>query len=509
MRAKIRLTGLWFLPVVSLFTLISCGSKDTPPVLSRFEATACKQTLAPGSTTQCGYLIVPEDRSKPEGKQIKLYVGIFKNPNGASGTEPLVYLTGGPGSETASAYAIFEDTTGYVRRNFGDNRDIIVLDQRGTNNSSPALYCSQELAPLRNQVYGISYHDAAVKRTQAFAACYSRLQAQGIDLSAYDTVENATDVRDLAILLGYKKVNIYSASYGTRLAMLTMKHYPEVIRSVVLDSILPPEINPFEQEALAVLYSFRSFFDAAKAKYPDLETQFYAMLGKLETTPVNVTGHHYDSSGNPVDNIVVNVTGDKLVDYLVAQLKSTPYNPALPKTLSAMYTNGNYGAAADSWLGSIDFMFPNGGPGSGSPSVGMFNSVFGAEDAYYTSPQRIEQVINQNVSNKSIASWLHATFIDREPEILGLWPVEPLSFRENDPVVSDIPTLMLVGTLDNATPAIFSMPSAAYLSRSFYFPILAGHATAYLECVDQMLNNFVKNPLAAPANTCMPEYQWQ
>lgn len=507
MRMKIRLNVLWFLSVVSLLTLISCGSSD-PPVLSRFESAACKHTLAANSTTQCGYLIVPEERSKPNGKTIKLYVGIFKNPNAPSGAEPLVYLIGGPGAETGSAYYAFEDTNGYIRRNLGDGRDIIVLDQRGTNNSIPALYCSQELGPLRSQVYGISYHDAAAKRVQAFVPCYSRLQAEGVDLSAYDTVENATDVRDLAILLGYKKINIYSASYGTRLAMLTMKHYPDVIRSVVLDSILPPELNPFEQETPGVLYSFRKFFDAAKGKYPDLETQFYAMLDKLEASPVNVTGHHYDDSGNPTDNIVVNVTGDKLVDYLVAQLRSTPYDARLPKKVTAMYTSGNYQAVADNWISDIDFMFPKSGSGSSAPSVGMFNSVFGAEDAYYTSPQRIEQVIRQNVSNRSIASWLEATFIDREPGILGLWPVEPLSFRESDPVVSDIPTLMLVGTLDNATPAIFSEPSAAYLSRSFYFPILAGHATAYLECVDQMINAFVKNPLVSPANTCAAVYQW-
>ena len=511
MMAKIKRNILGFLSVPVLLILVSCSSSNELPMLSQFESTACKHTLEANSTTRCGYLIVPEDRSNPDnGRKLKLYVAIYKSLSGSSNNPPLFYLTGGPGASTAGAYDAFESTASanYFRQNFGGERDLVVIDQRGTNNSDPALYCSEELGPLRNQVYGISYHDAAAMRIQAFATCYSRLQAQGVNLSAYDSLENATDVRDMALLLGFEKFNIYGASYGTRLSMMTMKHYPERIQSVVLDSILPPEVNPFEQETPGILYAFRTFFAAAKGKYPALETQFYEMMDNLETTPVDVIGHHYNSSGNPIDNIVVNVSGDKLAAYLVAKLKQTPYEKGLPKTISAMYASGDYGLVADAWVSNIDFFFPDGGPGSGSPSVAMYNSIFSADDAYYTSPQKIEQVISQNVSNASIASYLRVNFIDMEPGVLGLWPVEPLPFRESDPVISDIPTLMLVGTLDTATPEIFSRPSAAFLSRSFYFPILSGHATAYLECVDQMINAFVKDPRVSPANACAAVYQW-
>lgn len=507
---KGRLTAMWLLSVVLLLSLVSGVPSVTLATVPGFELTTCKHTLEPGSTTLCGYMTVPEDRGKPDGKTIAIYVGIFRTPNGTSNNEPLFYLIGGPGATTADAYNIFEDTSpsNYIRQNLGDNRDIVVIDQRGTNNSLPALYCSDELGPLRSQVYGISYRDAAALRIQAFSTCYNRFKSQGIDLSAYNTLENASDIKDLAAVLGYQKINIYSASYGTRLAMQMMKYYPEVIKSVVLDSILPPEVNPFEEETPGVLYSFRSFFDAAKSKYPHLERHFYRMMDELEIAPAAVIGHHYDQSGNPTDNILVNVSGDKLAAYLVAELKQTPYDTALPKKINDMYTTGNYGAVADTWISNMDFFFPNGGPGSESPSVGMYNCVFAANDAYYTSPYKIEEIILQNVSNPSIASWLETNFIYMEPEILGQWPVDPLPFSESDPLVSDIPTLMLVGSLDNATPAIFSKPSEPFLSQSYYFSILAGHATAYLECVDQMVNRFVKNPLANPGNSCPTKYQW-
>jgi pimeloyl-ACP methyl ester carboxylesterase len=150
MKAKVRSIVLWLLAVLSLPILVSCSSSE-PPMLSRFEETTCKHTLEAGSTTRCGYLTVPEDRNNPDnGKTLKLYVAIYKALDGSTTNVPLIYLTGGPGASTASAYSIFEMSNFYIRQNFGDVRDVIVLDQRGTNYSNPSLYCSQELGPLRS-----------------------------------------------------------------------------------------------------------------------------------------------------------------------------------------------------------------------------------------------------------------------------------------------------------------------------------------------------------------------
>lgn len=511
MVAKIKLTLMGFLSGTALLVLVACGSGGEPPMLSKFELTACKHTLEDGSTTQCGYLTVPEDRNEPDnGKKLKLYAAIYKSLSGNSDNPPLFYLIGGPGASTAAAYDVFESTapSNYFRQNFGSERDLIVIDQRGTNYSAPALYCSQELGPLQSQVYGIDYQDAAEMRIEAFRTCYSRLQAEGVNLSAYDSLENATDIRDMALILGFDTFNLYGASYGTRLAMMTMDHYPERIQSVVLDSILPPEINPFEQATPGIVYAFRTFFDAARDLYPDLESQFYEMMDELEAVPIDVVGSHYDEFGNPTDSIMVNVSGDKLASFLVAELKQTPYDRQLPRKISDMYANMDYRPVADAWVSNIDFFFPSGGPGSGSPSVAMYNSIFSADDAYYTNPAKIEQVIRENVSNPSLATYLRVSYIDMEPGIQGLWPVEPLAYRESDPVDSDIPTLMLVGTLDTATPEIFSRPSVELLSNSFYYAIPAGHATAYLECVTQTIDAFLKNPSTRPAITCAMTYEW-
>lgn len=512
MKAKVRSIVLWLLAVLSLPILISCSSSE-PPMLSRFEETTCKHTLEAGSTTRCGYLTVPEDRNNPDnGKTLKLYVAVYKSLNGDSTQPPLFYLIGGPGASTASAYRIFEISDYYIRKNFGDVRDVIVLDQRGTNYSNPALYCSKELGPLRSEVYGLTFKDAAASRIRGLVACYGRLRNEGVNLSAYDSLENATDIRDMAIILGYEKFNLFGASYGTRLALTTMRHYPQRIISVTLDSILPPEVNPFERAPAGNVHAFRTFFDAAAAKYPALEEHFYAMMNALDTAPVDVVGHHYNSAGNPTDNIAIRVTGDKVASYLVAKLKETPYDTKLPQRIENMVATHDYGPIADSWIGYLDFFFPDGEAGTDSPSVAMYNSVFSADDAYYTSAEKIRQSIGESfpdAQDTPIARWHEIHYIDMEPAILGLWPVAPLPYEESDPVRSDIPTLMLVGTLDTATPETFiRQPTTDYLPNSFYFPILAGHATAYLECVDRMMNGFVKNPGARPTNSCAAAYTW-
>ncbi len=516
-----KMKSLFPLLLILLLALTSCGdgggggggSSDSSgnEAAAALEYVECKHTLVDGSTTECGYLTVPENRDDPESADIQIYFAIFKNPDSDSGEEgsgPLFYLTGGPGASTAAAYSLFEDPTGSFRESFGDNRDFIVIDQRGTNYSLPALYCSEELGPLRETVYQMTYRDGSDMRIDAMEDCYSRLVNEGVDLSGYDVLENAADIDYLRQALGYETINIYSASYGTRLAMIFMKEYPDVIRSVVLDSVLPPDLNPFEAEVEGVLFSFESLFDAARDDFPEIETYFYGILDSLEETPVEAVGYHYDSDGTATEHII-SVNGVKFVIYVLSALKETPYDTSLPKNIHYMYTTADYQLVADAWIADLDFFYPDGEAGSDSPSVGMFNSVFGANDAYYTNEDTIQSIIDLNVDSYSIASWLSTHFIHMEPEILRKWDVDPLPESIREPVISDIPVLMMVGTLDNATPSIFSdQYPVNYFSNSYYFEIVAGHAVAYLECVDDFMNDFLKDPTTEPVSTCPEDYEW-
>jgi len=48
-----------------------------------------------------------------------------------------------------------------------------------------------------------------------------------VDLAGYTPVEVVDDVEAARLALGYEKINLFSISYGTRLAMIYAWRYPE------------------------------------------------------------------------------------------------------------------------------------------------------------------------------------------------------------------------------------------------------------------------------------------
>jgi pimeloyl-ACP methyl ester carboxylesterase len=119
------------------------------------------------------------------------------------------------------------------------NRDLILIDQRGTGYSQPSLDCPAAAHLIQVPPQPVGKELASLD--SAYRQCHDRLVHDGIDLSAYNTVDNAADIADLRKALGYRTVNLYGVSYGTRLALTVMRHYPQGIRSLVLDSVLPPQ----------------------------------------------------------------------------------------------------------------------------------------------------------------------------------------------------------------------------------------------------------------------------
>jgi pimeloyl-ACP methyl ester carboxylesterase len=484
-----------------------------------WEPTACKHDRAPGSTTYCGYMVVPERREAPTGHAIKVYHVIMPAVNGSPSGPPVMYLTGGPGASTWSAVNLFEMTTGpaaIYRQKFGGTRDLIIVDQRGTNQSIPALYCDTETAPLRSTVYGADFPLASSLRVQALNACRQRWIREGVNLSGYDDYEVAADVADFLRLRGLPRINLYGASWGTRVTMQVMKLYPQIVNAAVIDSILPPELNPFVAEVQGTQFGIQALIDNSRSAYPLIQTYINTILERLRVRPVDVVGYHYPNGpgacsapGTGGVPYVVHITADKFIDYLAAnQLRSTPYCTNLPKNIKFMFDQQRYDIIADSWISSMDFSFSASGPVAGAPANAMFQSVFAANDAFYARPTDVLANILRNVTESGLAMWLENSFIYREPAMVGSWPVDPLPASVRLPVISTIPTMMLVGTLDTATPSIFSRPSQVGLPNSVYYEIVSGHATAYLPCVLDMLDAWLQRPGVPTGNQCPQTYTW-
>jgi hypothetical protein len=73
------------------------------------------------------------------------------------------------------------------------------MDQRGDVDTQPELTC-EEIDEFNIDAIGLPYDSPATeeKHVAATQACHDRLVAEGSDLSAYNTTENAADFADCA-----------------------------------------------------------------------------------------------------------------------------------------------------------------------------------------------------------------------------------------------------------------------------------------------------------------------
>jgi pimeloyl-ACP methyl ester carboxylesterase len=282
--------------VCALFAACGPGPRRAvaPTYTPTFSAGKCPfkvgEGLTDGKEVMCGVLHVPEDRAHPAGRAESLAVAIFK-PNGtAPGSDPVIYLSGGPGGRAVGDFGPI--ITLANRRILYGNRELILIDQRGTGYSQPSLQCD-EVVQLQFQYTNQNLTPADQVRVQndALRACHERLTKQGIDLSAYTSFTNAADIHDLITALGLQQADLYGVSYGTRLALEVMRAFPQHIRSVVLDSVFPPQVDSFTADPAAFTRIYTVLFQGCAASatcnsaHPNLQAQFNQVVQQLNAQP--------------------------------------------------------------------------------------------------------------------------------------------------------------------------------------------------------------------------------
>jgi pimeloyl-ACP methyl ester carboxylesterase len=196
-----RLGSLAVSTFVSILVLMASAPAAAQQRAPRFERSECAFQPPPGTAilrAECGYLVVPQLREKPNGRTLRLAVAIYraKDPSGAV---PLVLLHGGPGGEGGirTGWPILQSP---VAR----NRDVVIYDLRGAGLSEPQLCPGflENTAPVFNRR---SRQEREQGYNDAVRACAATLKAQGIEPSAYSTAVNAADAIDLRRVLGYRK----------------------------------------------------------------------------------------------------------------------------------------------------------------------------------------------------------------------------------------------------------------------------------------------------------------
>src|SRR5262249_35746051 len=179
-------------------------------------------------TAQCSQLSVPLDRSRPDGKHIDLAIARITSNAKRPRPDPVFMLAGGPGQSARESYPGVSPAFRDILR----DRDLILVDQRGTGGSHP-LDCKNggpEAGP------GATSADAARK---AAARCLAQLD---VDPTHFTTTDAIADLDAVRAALGAERINLVGVSYGTRVALEYLRRHPEHTRAIVLDGVVPPTL---------------------------------------------------------------------------------------------------------------------------------------------------------------------------------------------------------------------------------------------------------------------------
>lgn len=434
----------------------------------------------------CGYLRVPQDRANPDALTLELAVAVLHSSAQEPALDPILYLEGGPGDSALI------DPDYWLDLPLLQERDLILFDQRGTGYSWPNLSCPEEDA-------ADSEDESA--QMAAVAACRDRLLEMGVDLSAYHSAASAADIEDLRRVLDIEQWNLIGISYGTRLALTVMRDFPAGVRSVVLDSVYPPNVDAPGTEAvnsadaiLALLIGCEEDGPCAQA-FPDLTDRFFALLDAWADEPAEVDADLF-------------MTDQDLLNLLVDLLYDTEAIPALP-LLIYNASEGDYDLLLE-WYGEEE----SGAARRNTPqqgeedlpedSQGMFYSVECHERAVFSTPEQAAQ------KAKDLDPALAIPLLEQTQtffETCDLWQAGAAPALENQAVVSSIPTLLLAGAYDPVTPPAWARLAGETLANSYYVELpRAGHALlAVNPCMTGMVNAFITAPQSAPDTGCVAE----
>ncbi|MGH9971858.1 MAG: alpha/beta hydrolase [Pyrinomonadaceae bacterium] len=376
---------------------------------------------------ELGILFVPENRSDPQSNLIELAFVRFKSTAKTPGP-PIVYLAGGPGGSgtgtaRGSRFPLF-----MALREVGD---VIAFDQRGTGVSKPNLTCLQRLdLPLDvvpSREAGIRF---LRERSSDCAFYWSKIQR--VDLAAYNTNESADDLEDLRKALGAKQISLWSISYGTHLALATIRRHPQSIHRAILAGTEGPDhtykLPGNVQQHLADLAAVIKADPELGKDIPDFLGLMKAVFDRLEREPavVEIT--------DPRTKQKVSVTVNKFVlQFIAANNIGTDVTASYP-AIFYRASKGDYTNPAQVW-------FNQSRSGIGSAMSYMMDCASGM-----TAGRR--ERIQREAKETLLEDFANFPF----PEICEEWKAPDLGDVFRSLVRSDVPVLFISGTLDARTP---------------------------------------------------------
>ena len=419
----------------------------------------------PGIKARCGTFERHENPADPNSPLIELFVAVVPALTLEPEPDPFVPIAGGPGGASSNFYAAYSGAFEKVRR----NRDIILLDQRGTGQSA-ALECEADEEIIEGRF----------SREQTIADTEACLEQLPHDPRFFTTSVAVRDLEALREALGYPQLNLYGSSYGTRVAQHFLRRFPEATRTVILDGVVPPQvalgpgIAVEAQNALDAIFDRCAESEDCAAAFPDIREDFARLREALADEPVAIT------LPNPVSGISQEVRFGRME--MAAALRLLSYHPnsvALMPMLINEAIQENYAPLASQFLMIAESM-------SDTLSIGMHNAVVCTEDAPFFTGENVER-------DALDATYIGPVQLDALEAICSVWPAGVLDDQFRTPVTTDVPVLLLSGDADPITPPRYAELAAVNFGNARLLTGRnQGHGLAPRGCIPDLIAKFVE-----------------
>ncbi len=409
------LTGLTYLGVSSGSAAIS-----VPQGAHAGQLTMHPCTYPGAYRADCGTLVVPEDRANPRSRLIALPVTRIL-ARSSHPLAPIFVLNGGPGITNMK----FPQASRYAAQH-----DVVMVGYRGVDGSS-VLNCPEVTAALENSADFLGKASLSAY-SKAFASCAKRLERSGVDLAGYTLAEQADDIEAARVALGYKRIDLLSESEGTRLAMTYSWRYPNSVYRSAMIGVNPP--GNFVYSGAEIDQGIQAY-SALCAKQPACRARTANLAASMQHTAKDMPSRWYFLPIKP---------GNALVATFLGLTEATAVDPPLsgPQTLDS-WISAAHGDPSGLWLLSLmaDIALPQ------SFVWGEFASI-GMADA-----QPVDRYFGSGADRGSIIGNPLAEFLWGAGGLAHAWPANPGEYQYTSVQNSNVPTLLIGGTLDFETPA--------------------------------------------------------
>jgi pimeloyl-ACP methyl ester carboxylesterase len=466
-----------------------------------------KVQYKPGEIS-CGLLSVPENREKPTSRMIQLHYvklaarkpllwdektrGPWKKRDDA-----IIYLTGGPGVTV----------TGYTNRlkdhGARDTRDLYILEQRGIGFSEDFCPLYPTLDPKTANANDRDSAQAA--QIKIAEDCFKSAAARGVDLSSYNTIENARDVEALRRALGFKQWNVWGISYGSYLGQAYLKEDPEGVRAAVIDAIVPLEQRVQFMRIATHFQRDLDLLDKACAANPVCAKSFKSSSDRIKGAITKVAKEPIVIE-DPIDDEVFPNGKATFFEIIIAgvpfqafyEQKTYATLPAMIDAMAQMVDKKDYAALRTLTVGG-----PVETAGDAFIAQGMYNAI-SCNDGWVAGLE--QAVIEDQKANPVIGGAMQGDpkFAAEQAAMCVRNGLPPRSPEWYGALVTDIPMIVANGQMDPITPPPLAQAIMPGLKNATYveFPY-AGHGpTRSVKCAGDFLTKFFDAPTAKVDTKC-------